>query len=306
MSTKDRFRDRDERPVDVSWVDTLRKPESYTGVPNAVLWNAALTLGERVTYAALARFSGLQACQVGEWCAVGTAALSALTGMKRTSVQRILKRLEGKGLISVDRTSGGRGRGAANSYRLRFVIGPKGHVLDRGSLVQPRVAPSSNLGLRVQQPRVALSKAVSATVGGKSESVNCISEGAAPSASLSGCATGRAPEGDSQARVTSEDPGATEQKPGREDRGASVRSNKVVSLKENMPGLCQKSAEGILGALERAGCEFVLRYRGSGVPVLCALRKGDRVGQDEEVGDISPEKAHELCSLWKAMSHGVT
>ncbi len=196
---KDRFRDKEEPAVDVWWVDAIRKPGSYSAVPNAVLWCRELTPGERVTYAALVRFGGLQACQSGDWCTVGTAALSALTAMSRRGVQRALRGLEAKGLLAADRTSGGRGRGAANSYRLRYVVGPKGHVLDRGNQVRTECAARGAQSARVVRTNDALSKAVSANRVRKSESVNCISDGVSPAASLLATQQGERPKEDAHA-----------------------------------------------------------------------------------------------------------
>jgi len=252
-------RDRDEPAGSVDWVGTLRRPGSYSAVPNAVLWSEVLTLAQRMTYAALVRFSGLRACQTGEWCTVGTAALSALTGISRNGIQRALKALEAQGLIAADRTSGGRGRGAANSYRLRYVIGHGGKVQDRGSLVPTKLAAKCQLSWRQVPTKLALSKAISANLVGRSDLVNRYSDGVSPAASLL----------------------ATRQEGERPKDASTALEGYTVPQ--------------ILDAIDSRGATCSLRYDVGGTCFLYACEP-DSV-EEEKVGQLSQSQERELRAL---------
>lgn len=90
--------------------------EGFTQVPNFILKNKHLTVGEKMTFAMFLSYTWHN-----QSCFPGQDKLAEDIGVTRRSVNTFVKGLERKGFLTIQR----RGLGKTNIYTLRYVVQQK-------------------------------------------------------------------------------------------------------------------------------------------------------------------------------------
>ena len=88
----------------------------FTQVPNFILKNENLTVGEKMTFAMFLSYAWNN-----DFCFPGQAKLAEDIGVTRQSVNSFIKGLEKKGFLEIKR----RGLGKTNLYKIKYVVKSK-------------------------------------------------------------------------------------------------------------------------------------------------------------------------------------
>jgi len=112
-----------ERNIELIGADPVTR-HGFTQVPNFVLTNKDVSVGAKLTYAMLLKYSWYN-----DACFPGQVKLAEDMGATDRSVRTYLKELERGGLLEITQ----RGLGKTNLYRLHLTVRPKSGIHARRS-----------------------------------------------------------------------------------------------------------------------------------------------------------------------------
>ena len=104
-----------EKNIELNTSDSIIR-EGFTQVPNFILKNGDLTVGEKITFAMFLSYAWHN-----NFCFPGQGKLAEDIGVTRQSVNSFIKGLEKKGFLEIKR----RGLGKTNLYKVRYVVQKK-------------------------------------------------------------------------------------------------------------------------------------------------------------------------------------
>ena len=102
-----------EKNIQLDTLDPVARG-GFTQVPNFILKDANLSIGEKVTYAMFLSYAWHN-----DSCFPGQERLAVDMGMSVSRVNEFIKALESAGLIEIIR----RGQGKTNLYKIKFTVG---------------------------------------------------------------------------------------------------------------------------------------------------------------------------------------
>lgn len=104
-----------EKTIELDTLDPVVR-SGFTQVPNFILTDSNLGLGEKITYAMFLHYAWHK-----DSCFPGQERLGEDMGMSRTRVSEFIKELERAGLVEITR----RGQGRTNIYKIKFTVKQK-------------------------------------------------------------------------------------------------------------------------------------------------------------------------------------